>query len=881
MTERERGEGLKAWSRERLVAEVELLRSQLEAATRHREGIRTDLLDGSPGTSAGDLRTVDVPEPLAPRFLQAQNYVARYFRGYVHRPQEATISIAGERYVLLRAASLSVEFIELVTSLYEDQGPAEARNVADNLLFDIAHALGKADAKSFHEKMGVEDPIDRLSAGPIHFAFSGWAFVEISPESNPSPDEEYFLIYDHPFSFESDAWRAKGKQSDTPVCIMNAGYSSGWCEESFDVPLVAAEIECVAAGGDRCRFLMAPPSRIEEHLRRRGVPVDERDLETSPVTVPEFFERKRLEDELRRANETLEQRVEERTAELLEATEQLRLLGSAVESASEGIVILVRDEGSDLPRIEMVNRGFCRITGLDRGEAVGETLEILRVSEEDESLFEAMTESVERGEAFQGELNAVRGDGDQYALELHLMPAGRGDRPRHWTGIFRDVTQRRARVAALRHQALYDALTDLPNRILLYDRLEQAVLATPRSKGILAFLILDLDGFKEINDTFGHPTGDELLRQIGPRLEAVVRSTDTVARLGGDEFAVLLPEVGDREKAVDLARRILTAVQEPFRIQGQELVVGGSIGIVFCPDHGTDPATLMRRADVAMYVAKYGQRGVEVYSPEEDDRSPTRITMIGDLRRGIDEGQLEYLFQPQLRLADGAVDRIEAYVRWRHPERGLLRSRHFLPLIEPGNMAVSFTRTMVTELAHRWEQWRRQGIEIGISFNLIPKILRSPELPELLAEVLEDHPALPGMITLEVTEGGIFDEVDAALTSLDNLRELGLRLSIDDFGTGYSSLAHLRDLPVQEVKIDRVFVQGVPEEEQDIAIVRSTIHLAHSLGREIVAEGIERKETLEALKDLDCDLGQGHHLCEPLNEEDLQEWLAERGRPPR
>jgi two-component system cell cycle sensor histidine kinase/response regulator CckA len=246
---------------------------------------------------SGELSTVKVPKPFEAPFLRAQEYVARYFADRVEQPGTATIQIAGERYVLLRAASLSVEFVELVMRLYQDKGPEQAQSVASNLLFDLAHAIGHADALSFQKKMGVSDPIENLSAGPIHFAFSGWAFVDISPESRPSPDENYFLLYDHPFSFESHSWLAKGKRSARPVCVMNAGYSSGWCEESFGIPLIAAEITCRAAGGEACRFVMAPPWRMEEHLARQGV--------SSPaagghVQVPEFFQRRRLEEKLQR-----------------------------------------------------------------------------------------------------------------------------------------------------------------------------------------------------------------------------------------------------------------------------------------------------------------------------------------------------------------------------------------------------------------------------------------------------------------------------------------------------------------------------------------------------------------------------------------------------
>jgi signal transduction histidine kinase len=273
---------------------------------------------------------VRVPAGIEPVFLRAQEYVAEYFRDRVENPETGTISISGERYILMRASSMSVEFFDLVTSLYQDQGPEEARGVASNLLYDMAHAIGKADARAFHVRMGVTDPIEKLSAGPVHFSFSGWAFVDIFPESHPTPDDDYFLIYDHPFSFESDTWLRRGRRSAFPVCVMNAGYSSGWCEESFGLPLVSVEIACQAAGGQHCRFVMAPPSRIEEHLARysqRGPGRHRRTgLQSQPasVSIPEFFQRKRMEDELRRSHEGLERRVQERTAELTEANAALR-----------------------------------------------------------------------------------------------------------------------------------------------------------------------------------------------------------------------------------------------------------------------------------------------------------------------------------------------------------------------------------------------------------------------------------------------------------------------------------------------------------------------------------------------------------------------------
>jgi signal transduction histidine kinase len=376
------------------------------------------------------LRTVRVPEPFAPLFRRAQDYVERYFRGKAFSPEQGTISISGERYILLRAASMSVEFFDLVTSLYEDQGPDEARGVACNLLFDVAHAIGKADAQAFHRKMGVADPIEKLSAGPVHFSYSGWAFVDISPESHPSPDQDYFLIYDHPYSFESDTWLRRGRRSASPVCVMNAGYSSGWCEESFGVPLVAVEIECLAAGGEHCRFIMAPPARIEEHLarhRRRRSRARAR-ASRVPVRIPEFFQRKRMEDELRRSHELLEQRVRERTAELTGANAALRREVAERKRAEEA-----RDEFLSVAAHELKTpltslRGFAQLLSMqmENGQApeprrLAKALDAIERQSEKLSVLVSQLLDVSRLQA--GRLVLERKRTDVTALARHVLEA--------------------------------------------------------------------------------------------------------------------------------------------------------------------------------------------------------------------------------------------------------------------------------------------------------------------------------------------------------------------------------------------------------------------------------------------------------------------------
>jgi len=700
---------------------------------------------------SGGLSTVKVPKPFEEPFLRAQEYVARYFADRVEQPATATISIAGERYVLLRAASLSVEFVELVMRLYQDKGAEQAQSVASNLLFDLAHAIGHADALSFQKKMGVSEPIDNLSAGPIHFAFSGWAFVDISPESRPSPDEDYFLLYDHPFSFESHSWLAKGKRSERPVCVMNAGYSSGWCEASFGLPLVAVEIECLAAGGQHCRFIMAPPSRIEAHLarhaREHGASGTAGSSQVS--VIPEFFQRKRLEDELRTANEQLEQRVRARTEELELVTEQLR------------------------------------------------------------------------------------------------------------------------------HQALHDGLTGLPNRALLYDRIQQAILAMRRDSKPFALLFLDLDSFKEVNDTFGHHAGDVLLGKVGARLRTILRGGDTIARLGGDEFAILLEAIEEPGAAATIGAKLIAALEQPFVIDDQKLVTGASIGVACCPQHGADPTTLMRHADVAMYAAKSNRGGLMIYDPQRDEHSPARLQLVTELRDSLDDRHLALHFQPEIEVVGGRRVRLEALLRWNRAGGVQVLPGEFLPLVETSDMIDRIFRWVLDAAVRECCAWRRAGSDVGVSINVATHNLRDVHLPDHVARALTDHGLAPQQLTIEITESGIMGDATHAAAVCRRLRDIGVGLSIDDFGTGYSSLVHLKHLPFTEIKIDRSFTRDMLVNEHDAAIVRSIIDLGHQLDRVIVAEGVESQAVLDRLRDYGCDLAQGYFISRPLAGEALHAWLRQ------
>ncbi|MGK2856914.1 MAG: EAL domain-containing protein [Thermoanaerobaculia bacterium] len=844
-----------------------------------------------PGASqprAERLEAVSVPPQFESIFLRAQQHVAAYFADRIENPRLSTILISGERYVLVRAASMSVEFFNLVRSLYSESGEKEARSVASNLLFDIAHAIGKADARTFHERMQVTDPVEKLSAGPIHFSYSGWAYVQISSESHPSPDEDFYLIYDHPFSFESDAWLMRKQRSDFPVCVMNAGYSSGWCEESFGLPLVAAEVECLAAGGPHCRFIMAPPSRIEAHLERyaheHGTKTASHLVSSRSVAIPEFFQRKRMEDELRRSRDDLELNVQERTAELIgeiaerrAAEAQLRLFESAVENAIEGIIMLTTGGELESQTILFANSGFEKLTGFKAAEVVGRSLAALQISGEEHETLERLRESLKRGIAYAGEAIAARADGAHYVLELHVMPVrDAGGHLTHWVVILRDVSDRKAHLAALEHQALHDMLTGLPNRVLLLDRLEQALHSAERENAPLALLIMDLDRFKEVNDAYGHPAGDQLLIQVGPRLRKQVRASDTVARLGGDEFAILLPSIDNVQTALTAARKLLRVLEPPFLVDEHMFSVGASLGIVITPDHGGDAATLLRRADVAMYIAKQSNSGIAVYSADQDHNTASRLALVGELRAAIDLGQLTLQYQPKLDQHDGSVRHVEALVRWMHPRHGLLPPDEFIPLAERSGLIHPLTRWVLDEALAQCRTWHDLGFDLGVAVNLSGRSLSDASIVESVRAALERSKLDPRLLTLELTESSIMSDPDNVPRILGRLRAHGVRLSIDDFGTGYSSLSHLRLLPVDEIKIDKSFVTDMLANASDEAIVHSTIQLCQNLGRTVVAEGVEDPETLARLRELGCNFAQGFHIARPLSADAVPGWLRSR-----
>ena len=428
------------------------------------------------------------------------------------------------------------------------------------------------------------------------------------------------------------------------------------------------------------------------------------------------------------------------------------------------------------------------------------------------------------------------------------------------------------------HASLHDKLTGLANRTLLADRFEQALRLGRRQASTTGLLLIDLDRFKEVNDTLGHHYGDRLLDQIGRRLVNEAREIDTVARLGGDEFAVLLPSVEGLEGALKVARRLHAAITASFEINGVELDVEASFGVVVSDLHGDDPSTLMQRADIAMYSAKKQGKGILAYDPGADRRTPERLAMLGELRRGLDRGELFLEYQPKVSLSTGEVTGVEALVRWQHPVRGLVNPDEFIPFAELTGVIGSLTHYVLNLALAQVRAWADAGICIPVAVNISARNLLDDKLVAQIVNLLAHHKLTPTMLVLEVTESAIMLDSYAARAILTQLHALGIHIAIDDFGVGYTSLAQLKDLPISELKIDKSFVLAMQSDHANELIVRSVVDLGHNLGMSVIAEGVETAELLDALGVYHCDMAQGFHVCRPVSAEAFMQWYEKRER---
>lgn len=418
--------------------------------------------------------------------------------------------------------------------------------------------------------------------------------------------------------------------------------------------------------------------------------------------------------------------------------------------------------------------------------------------------------------------------------------------------------------ASHRHDSLHDALTGLPNRTLLTDRTRMAMLGSPRSGEPVGMLLLDLNGFKQVNDTMGHIYGDLLLQQVALRLQSAVRDGDTVARIGGDEFAVLLPRVISVHGATEIAERMLAALRQPVELEDCVLEVGGSIGVAVYPMHCDNADNLLQHADIAMYTAKRGRLGIQVYDSKQSEENPQQLTLLAELRRSLDAEGIKVEYQPKVNIATGQVCGVEVLARWHHPVRGTISPLEFIALAEEGRLIDQLTRQVLTQALDQCRHWRQDGWHVPIAVNLSAHCLADPDLVDIVAALLRERTIPPSMLTLEITESAVISDMAQAIDLLSGFRQLGVRLSINDFCKGYSSMAYLQQLPVHELKIDRCFMSRLDTGSKNRAIVRAVLELAHDLNLDVVAEGIEDQETRNELSALGCHIGQGYLFSKAL-----------------
>ena len=433
------------------------------------------------------------------------------------------------------------------------------------------------------------------------------------------------------------------------------------------------------------------------------------------------------------------------------------------------------------------------------------------------------------------------------------------------------------RQAENEYQAMHDALTQMPNRTLFQLRLGEVIEGAKASGDVVGVMLLDLDHFKEINDTLGHHFGDQLLQQIGPRFAGALREHDIMARLGGDEFGLLLPALPDADTARTIAERLLAELEAPIKVEGLALDVAASLGVAIYPMHGVTAESLLRHADVAMYAAKETRGRFETYEPSMDRHNPNKLALVTGLRPAIDNNEIVVYYQPQLRLSDGRVAGAEALVRWEHPGRGLVPPDQFIPLVERTVLLKPFTYYVIRKVLDDWQRWADAGFMVPVAINVSPRSLLDRDFPEAIASLISASGVPAEFVQLELTESFMMADSGRSNAVLHELSAVGVGLSIDDFGTGYSSLSHLRDIPIDEIKIDRSFVMRMMSSPGDEKIVKATTELGRNLDLTVVAEGVEDRPTFDRLADFGCHHAQGYYISRPVGLDEFTSWLAVRG----
>jgi len=587
-----------------------------------------------------------------------------------------------------------------------------------------------------------------------------------------------------------------------------------------------------------------------------------------------------------RINDLLEIRVAERTAALSESNadlqkeiverkrteEALSLAAAVFENTTEGAMVTDTKH-----RIVVANKAFTEITGYEQDDVVSKTPQVLRSGKHDEPFYAAISASIIKTGRWKGEVWNRRKNGEIFPAWLNISTVvDNFGQVTHYVSLFSDIAPIKESQAQLERLAHHDALTGLPNRLLFHARLEHAMERARREGGLVAILCFDLDHFKNINDSLGHPAGDHLLQVVTKRLLDSVRKEDTVARFGGDEFTVLLEELQEPKDAGIVAEKALNVLAEPFDLDGHEAYVSGSVGISLFPDDGQDVTTLLKSADSALYRAKeHGGSSYHFYTKDLTTAAFKRLALESSLRRAVERGEFTIYYQPQVAINDGYVVGTEALVRWQHPELGLVLPTEFIPMAESTGLIVKLGEWVMNTACAQAKTWQNEGLlpHMRVAVNLSSVQVTRGEIIATVERVLLATGLDPQYMELEITEGLIMQQTHQTIAILDDLKAMGVMLAIDDFGTGYSSLSYLKRLPLHRLKIDRSFVCEIPDNSEDMAITRAVIALGNSLQLVVVAEGVENKTQLEFLRSNGCDEAQGYLYSAPMPAADFAAFI--------
>jgi len=553
------------------------------------------------------------------------------------------------------------------------------------------------------------------------------------------------------------------------------------------------------------------------------------------------------------------------------AEQEQRIFATAFQT-QEGII--VTDANQIIVR---VNQAFTIITGYSTEEAIGNKPSMLKSGRHDSFFYHAMHKTLHSEGYWQGEIMDRHKDGRIYPKWLTITAVkDSDDKTTHYVGNFSDITERKRAEEHIHYLANFDWLTGLPNRTQLNDHLKYALSLAKRSNGHLALMFLDLDHFKDINDSLGHSIGDALLIELAKRLRAALREEDTVTRLGGDEFILLLPGV-DAIGAAHVAQKLLDAIAESYRIEHYDLILTASIGIALYPEDGEDLEALSKSADTAMYRAKQeGRQCYRFFTQEMQARSARNLQLVNALRHALDRSQLQVHYQPQISMRDGAIIGAEALLRWQHPELGMVSPAEFIPVAEGSGLILPIGEWVLRCAVRQAKAWMNEGFgPLIMAVNLSAVQFRHPDLPELVTRILDEEGLPPEYLELELTEGVAMHNPQSAIAVMNNLQERGVRMSIDDFGTGYSSLSYLKEFKVYKLKIDQSFVRDISTDPEDKAIVSAIINLAKSLGLKTIAEGVETEGQQAFLREQGCDEMQGYLFSKPVSAEQFDALLKQ------